>query len=232
MEHHLVGYIQYTGVDDGRIGGGDSTAHNQTKEIGMSEREDRAREIGTRLRSLRNEQAYTQVELAARAGVSKDVVVRLESGTRLPRQGNLRKLAEALDVDIRVLTSDETTGSDEPKRVSTRRSGGMVSIGSPPRSTDRAIQHEAVERYAEDDELSRLVRFSREAAERRAQDLGTTAVREYSVAATNLEVLMERRADADLAGVGVPVSEAPVMDSGRGGAEAVIEDRQERYEGI
>ncbi len=57
-----------------------------------------------RLRELREEKAYSQRELAARAGVGADTVYRLERSDKAkahPR--TIRKLAEALGVEPREL---------------------------------------------------------------------------------------------------------------------------------
>jgi transcriptional regulator with XRE-family HTH domain len=58
-------------------------------------------EIGLRLRQLRRNVPLTQDELAAAAGVSSDVVRKLEQGRRLSaRTSTLVALANALDVDL------------------------------------------------------------------------------------------------------------------------------------
>jgi transcriptional regulator with XRE-family HTH domain len=53
----------------------------------------------SRLRAWRLRRALTQEELAARAGLSKPTVNRVERGTRLARPSTVRKLATALGVD-------------------------------------------------------------------------------------------------------------------------------------
>ncbi len=62
------------------------------------ERRERAREVGARVREMREALALTQIELASRAGLSRDVVIRLEQGKRLPHAPNVRKIAKALGV--------------------------------------------------------------------------------------------------------------------------------------
>jgi transcriptional regulator with XRE-family HTH domain len=59
--------------------------------------------IGDRLRNLRIEQALTQGELAAKAGVALNTVARLERNETEPHMPTVRKLAEALDVHPREL---------------------------------------------------------------------------------------------------------------------------------
>jgi transcriptional regulator with XRE-family HTH domain len=59
---------------------------------------------GVKLREIREDQAYSQRELAKRAGVAADTVYRLERSEKTqahPR--TIRKLAEALGVEPREL---------------------------------------------------------------------------------------------------------------------------------
>jgi transcriptional regulator with XRE-family HTH domain len=53
--------------------------------------------IGERVRRLREQRGYTQVELSARSGVRQSVISRLENGTRgNPSADVLKRLALAL----------------------------------------------------------------------------------------------------------------------------------------
>jgi transcriptional regulator with XRE-family HTH domain len=63
--------------------------------------------IGDRLKALRIEQALTQEELADRAGVSTNTVARLERNETEPHMPTVRKLAVALGVEPRRLTTTE-----------------------------------------------------------------------------------------------------------------------------
>ena len=63
--------------------------------------------IGDRLKALRVEQALTQEELADRAGVSTNTVARLERNETEPHMPTVRKLAAALGVEPRRLTTTE-----------------------------------------------------------------------------------------------------------------------------
>ncbi len=54
--------------------------------------------IGDRLKDLRVRRALTQEELAAKAGIGKNTVNRMERDLTEPRPSTLRKLAGALDV--------------------------------------------------------------------------------------------------------------------------------------
>jgi transcriptional regulator with XRE-family HTH domain len=72
----------------------------------MSERTSELPSIGERIRQLRVEQKprMTQRELAERAGVSVDLISKLEQGTKQTALlVSLHKIARALDVDVSVL---------------------------------------------------------------------------------------------------------------------------------
>ncbi len=61
--------------------------------------------FGQRLRTLRQQQALTQVELAEHAGVSEAAIIRLERETHTPRPSTVRKIAAALGVEPSQLTA-------------------------------------------------------------------------------------------------------------------------------
>ena len=63
--------------------------------------------IGDRLKDVRIRRALTQEELAARAGIGKNTVNRMERNLTEPRPSTLRKLAEALGVDPAELVGGE-----------------------------------------------------------------------------------------------------------------------------
>lgn len=60
--------------------------------------------IGARVREARLGRSLTQAELAERAGISTDALVKAERGHRRPYPANLRKIAEALGVAVEYLT--------------------------------------------------------------------------------------------------------------------------------
>lgn len=64
-------------------------------------------EANTPLRKIRLSKGYTQEDLASAAGVSRSVIQKMEAGTAPKRQNIYRKLAEALDVSIETLRSQE-----------------------------------------------------------------------------------------------------------------------------
>ena len=63
--------------------------------------------VGDRLKDLRIEQALTQRELAARAGIGANTVNRIELNETQPHMTTVRKLAAALGVEPRRLTKTE-----------------------------------------------------------------------------------------------------------------------------
>jgi transcriptional regulator with XRE-family HTH domain len=65
----------------------------------------------TALKKHRILAGLTQAELADRAGVSRDTVVRLERLRQPPRPRTLKKLAEVLGVSTRDLASENGRGS-------------------------------------------------------------------------------------------------------------------------
>lgn len=76
--------------------------------------------IGDRLKMIRRERNLTQEELAEAAGVSREIVAKLEQGRRQSaRTTTLMKLSDALDVDL-----SDLTGKRE--RLAGDRDGGRV----------------------------------------------------------------------------------------------------------
>jgi transcriptional regulator with XRE-family HTH domain len=62
--------------------------------------------IGERLKRQRTRRALTQAELAEYAGVTTATVARIERDEIEPRMTTLRKLAQALEVDLAELVED------------------------------------------------------------------------------------------------------------------------------
>jgi transcriptional regulator with XRE-family HTH domain len=78
---------------------------------------DESNTIGDRLKGYRRERALTQYELAERAGVSKDIIAKLEQGQRTTaRVATLGLLANALGITLSALLGRrerlERAGSD------------------------------------------------------------------------------------------------------------------------
>jgi transcriptional regulator with XRE-family HTH domain len=66
--------------------------------------------IGNRLKELRIRRALTQEELAAKAGMGKNTVNRIERNLNEPHMSTLRKLAQALGVEPHELLEGEDHG--------------------------------------------------------------------------------------------------------------------------
>ena len=70
-----------------------------------------ARTVGKRIRELREESLLTQEELATKASLNPNSIVRIETGTvARPRFSTIRKIAAALEVDPRELTKGLSKG--------------------------------------------------------------------------------------------------------------------------
>ena len=71
--------------------------------------------IGERIRRLRNNALMTQDDLAAAAGVSTDLIRKLEQGRRHTASiGSLHRIASALDVDLGELLGRENMPEAAP----------------------------------------------------------------------------------------------------------------------
>jgi transcriptional regulator with XRE-family HTH domain len=77
-------------------------------EIVMLWRRNRIRS-GAQLRSLRLAAGLTQLELAARSGITHEAISRLELGTRSPRSATIRRLSTALGIEPAVLVGKPKT---------------------------------------------------------------------------------------------------------------------------
>jgi transcriptional regulator with XRE-family HTH domain len=73
--------------------------------------------FGTKLRTLREKAGLTQVELAKRAGLHSQGVVKLERGEREPAWATVQALADALGVDCTAFTN----GRDSAAKKGLRR---------------------------------------------------------------------------------------------------------------
>ncbi len=62
--------------------------------------------IGEEVKMWRMRRAMTQTELAEKAGVGINTIVRIERNQTEPRPPTIRKLAEALEIDPKELIKD------------------------------------------------------------------------------------------------------------------------------
>jgi transcriptional regulator with XRE-family HTH domain len=67
-----------------------------------------------RLKELRQRSGLTQQKLAAAAGVQREAIARLESGTREPTWAAVQAIAKALGVDCTAFAHDES--GERPRR--------------------------------------------------------------------------------------------------------------------
>jgi len=67
--------------------------------------QDETESFGQRVRRLRLRHAYSQRDLAARAGVSEAAIIRIERETHTARPSTVRKIAHALGVPPVQLTA-------------------------------------------------------------------------------------------------------------------------------
>jgi len=77
--------------------------------------------FGARIRALRQEQGLSQEQLAERAELSRDAVVRLESGERGPRLETVAALASALGTTLPDLLDFDQGDKPSPHRDSIAR---------------------------------------------------------------------------------------------------------------
>src|SRR5215208_3050264 len=68
-----------------------------------------------RLRERRLQSGSSQRDLAEKSGVGQDTISGIEAGHRDPRPSTLRKLAEALNVEVRDFFAEAAVATSEPK---------------------------------------------------------------------------------------------------------------------
>lgn len=83
----------------------------------------RRREIGTRLRNLREWRNLSQEDLGHEAGLSRDSVIRYEAGSRAMRIDEIHLLTRALNVPPAWLLNDDPLPSDEDGEPSAATAG-------------------------------------------------------------------------------------------------------------
>lgn len=66
--------------------------------------------VGENIRRLRKERGYTLKQLGEMVGVSEAYIRAYETGRRNPKQKSLEALADALDVNVEVLTNSDFDG--------------------------------------------------------------------------------------------------------------------------
>lgn len=72
--------------------------------------------IAQRVREARERQGLRQEDLAAKAGIARPNIARLEKGTHMPTLSTLQKVASALSIDMTVLTSAPAATVEDRQR--------------------------------------------------------------------------------------------------------------------
>ena len=110
--------------------------------------------IGAHLRQARNERGLTQEELAERAGVSRDIIAKLEQGTReSARITTLTKLANALGITVSALLGHGAHLADLPT-TSPRRPEDIPDTPYPTTATIGALLPAAASRTPASPEMA------------------------------------------------------------------------------
>lgn len=86
----------------------------------MEEKQDYIKEVGIRIRQLREEQHLTQTELGRRTGISSSMLSLIENGRRCATGKALRALSEALGISLSYLISGERDSDEEMEKLGKR----------------------------------------------------------------------------------------------------------------
>ncbi len=81
--------------------------------------------VAQRVREARERQGLRQEDLAAKAGIARPNIARLEKGVHIPTLATLQKIAVALNIDINVLTASPTATPDNRLRFEGMAEAGM-----------------------------------------------------------------------------------------------------------
>ena len=66
----------------------------------IAEFDEKARQIGIRLKTLREDRHITKVDIAQMAGLSRSAVLKIEKGERIPTISTLMRLTASLGVNL------------------------------------------------------------------------------------------------------------------------------------
>src|SRR5215217_2059441 len=145
-------------------------------------------DLGHRVRDLRNAQHLSQVELAARAGVARNTLNRIENGHLMPTAPIIEHLAEALNVAPGVLFEEPVVPLGEPPQGTGgwgREARGLAPYATPEErravlnEVGRAVQYEIrrAEYWEQELERGRATQYSRASS---AENLAILARDEFS----------------------------------------------------
>jgi transcriptional regulator with XRE-family HTH domain len=145
-------------------------------------------DLGHRVRDLRNAQHLSQIELAARAGVARNTLNRIENGHLMPTAPVIEHLAEALNVTPGALFEEPVVPLGEPAQGT--RGWNREAHGLAPYATSeerRAVLNEVgrdvqyaigrAEYWEQELERGRMTQYSRASS---AENLAILAVQEFS----------------------------------------------------
>ena len=85
--------------------------------------------VAQRVREARERQGLRQEDLAAKAGIARPNIARLEKGTHMPTLSTLQKVASALSIDMTVLTSSLAASPEDRLRFKEMAEAGTDEWG-------------------------------------------------------------------------------------------------------
>jgi transcriptional regulator with XRE-family HTH domain len=93
--------------------------------------------IGAKVRERRQKKRLTLEDLAAKTGLTKSVLVKIEKDETVPPLGTLLKLSKALDISMAYFFEDEV----EMERISVTRSGERVRVKRRPHHQEGEVDY-------------------------------------------------------------------------------------------
>jgi len=93
--------------------------------------------IAQRIREAREQQELRQEDLAKMTGIARPNIVRLEQGHHVPSLTTLRKIADALHLDIKLLTAQPEITSQERHEFTGMSESGIAEWGNTLEEEDR-----------------------------------------------------------------------------------------------
>jgi len=85
--------------------------------------------VAQRVREARERQGLRQEDLAAKAGIARPNIARLEKGVHMPTLSTLQKVASALSIDMTVLTATPAASAEDMQRFKEMAEAGTDDWG-------------------------------------------------------------------------------------------------------
>lgn len=85
--------------------------------------------VAQRVREARERQGLRQEDLAAKAGIARPNIARLEKGVHIPTLATLQKIAVALNIDVNALTASPAATSGDKRRFEGLAEAGLDEWG-------------------------------------------------------------------------------------------------------